>query len=554
MLPSFRIALAACLILAPCSAQDLAPSVQARKTDPRPNEAPPLRTNSDLVVIDVVVHDKSGHLVKGLPQSDFRVFEDKREQTIASFEEHGESTPQRKDAPPPLPSGVYTNLPQYSKGAPCVVLLDGLNTRNLDLAYARAQLLKFLNTIPAGTPIAVYGLTHDLRMIQEFTTDPAVLQKVLRKAGPSTQFAWSDASAALPSGNPEKASEVQDRFLGYVRVEETLNAFDELAHYLSAVPGRKSLVWFSGAFPITIGAPTALDDFQDYSNEIRETDNLLTRARVAVYPVDARGIMTLPTSHESDSMQNLIRDAVGNDIEIPGQWARQHYTMTQIADDTGGKAFYDTNAVGKSAAQVIADSSGYYSLAYVPASPRRDEGFRKIEVRLKEEHYDLAYRRGYFGSGGPNSHPTPNLSAMTAAMLHGAPQLSAITFEVEILKDDRTPIQQASDKPRQKFVGRYRLGYSIDPHHLETSTLPNGRRRLKFEIAQAIFNLDGKRLASTDVGLDSDLTPAQMKTAMQKGILVNQKIDAPADGEFLRVGIRDASSGQVGSLEIALPK
>ena len=77
---------------------------------------------------------------------------------------------------------------------------------------------------------------------------------------------------------------------------------------------------------------------------------------------------------------------------------------------------------------------------------------------------------------------------------------------------------------------------------------------MKFEIAQAIFNLDGKRLASTDVGLDSDLTPTQMKTAMQKGILVNQEIDAPADSEFLRVGIRDASSGRVGSLEIALPR
>ena len=452
MLPSFRIALAACLILVPCSALELAHSVQARKTDPRPDEAPPLRTNSDLVVIDVVVRDKSGHLMKGLPQSDFRVFEDKREQTIASFEEHGESTPQRKDAPPPLPSGVYTNLPQYSKGSPCVVLLDGLNTRNLDLAYARTQLLKFLNTIPEGTPIAVYGLTHDLRMIQGFTSDPAVLQKVLTKAGPSTQFAWSDASAALPSGDPEKASEVQDRFLGNVRVEETLTAFDELAHYLSAVPGRKSLVWFSGAFPITIGAPTALDDFQDYSDEIRETDNLLTRARVAVYPVDARGIMTLPTSHESGSMQNLIRDAVGNDIEIPGQWARQHYTMTQIADDTGGKAFYDTNAVGKSAAQVIADSSGYYSLSYVPASPRRDAGFRKVEVQLKDEHYDLAYRRGYFGSGGPNSHHAPDLSAMTATMLHGAPQLPAVTFEMQVIKDDRIPIEQASYKHKRSSL------------------------------------------------------------------------------------------------------
>ncbi len=78
------------------------------------------------------------------------MFEDKRDQTIASFEEHGESTPQRKDALPTLPSTVYTNLPQYSNAAPYVVLLDGLNTRNLDLAYARTQLLKFSNTSESG--------------------------------------------------------------------------------------------------------------------------------------------------------------------------------------------------------------------------------------------------------------------------------------------------------------------------------------------------------------------------------------------------------------------
>ncbi len=70
ILSLFRIALAACLMLAPCSAQDQ-PSVQARKTDPRPDETPLLRTNSDLVIVDVVVRDKSGHLVKGLPQIGF---------------------------------------------------------------------------------------------------------------------------------------------------------------------------------------------------------------------------------------------------------------------------------------------------------------------------------------------------------------------------------------------------------------------------------------------------------------------------------------------------
>ena len=76
---------------------------------------------------------------------------------------------------------------------------------------------------------------------------------------------------------------------------------------------------------------------------------------------------------------------------------------------------------------------------------------------------------------------------------------------------------------------------------------------MKIEIAQAIFSLDGKRLNSTDAAFDSDLTLEQIRTAMQKGVLLHQEIDAPLDSAFLRLGIRDASSGKIGCIEIALP-
>jgi hypothetical protein len=65
--------------------------------------------------------------------------------------------------------------------------------------------------------------------------------------------------------------------------------------------GRKNLIWFSGSFPLNIlpdpeqavfGVnPFSVDDFQD---DVRATTSLLSRAQVAVYPIDARGVFISP--------------------------------------------------------------------------------------------------------------------------------------------------------------------------------------------------------------------------------------------------------------------
>ena len=99
----------------------------------------------------------------------------------------------------------------------------------------------------------------------------------------------------------------------------TLEAMQQLARYLSAIPGRKNVIWFSGSFPIALtpasddpnglisgfGAvqelqaddpAAALRSTRGYSDEMRQTDELLGSARVAIYPVDARSLMNLPTN------------------------------------------------------------------------------------------------------------------------------------------------------------------------------------------------------------------------------------------------------------------
>ena len=95
----------------------------------------------------------------------------------------------------------------------------------------------------------------------------------------------------------------------------TTDGFAALARYLNATPGRKSLIWLSGSFPLSFVADenqnvdTAnLTPVQNtYSDLVRKTTNLLAESHIAVYPVNARGLMVdvLPGMDENPNPSAL---------------------------------------------------------------------------------------------------------------------------------------------------------------------------------------------------------------------------------------------------------
>jgi hypothetical protein len=95
------------------------------------------------------------------------------------------------------------------------------------------------------------------------------------------------------------------------------------------------------------------------------------------------------------------------------------------------------------------------------------------------------------------------------------------------------------------------VDYSIDPHHLALKELPDGRRQAELEIAQAVYDPDGTRVNYSDAGLEVNLTAQQLARAMQLGIPIHQEVDVPAGQVSLRMGVRDAASGRIGTLEVA---
>lgn len=235
--------------------------------------APIIQTRTNLVIEDVVVTDRAGNPVHGLQRSDFIISEKGKPQQIRTFDEHA-ARPSAPVQPLDLPPGVFTNYaPAPNSSALNVLLLDTLNTPLQDQAYARQQLLQYIRTAPAGQRLAIFGLTTHLILLQGFTSDPAILRaaidrKSLRASqildnpatgAPEEQMSdtlsdFSSASSGQGAAIAQAAANMREfeadnaAFRLQLRAGYTLEALGVLARYLSALPGRKNILWSPAPF------------------------------------------------------------------------------------------------------------------------------------------------------------------------------------------------------------------------------------------------------------------------------------------------------------------
>src|SRR6478672_12948222 len=136
------------------------PSAEQQQADPALGPVGVLKVKSRLVVVDVVVRDKKGAVVTDLKKENFKVTENGQEQPISvfSFQRPGED-----QAPPPqnagLPPNVFKNRAKFQPNrALNVMLIDALNCTLLNQAYVRSEMVKFLEKLPEGQPIAIFAM------------------------------------------------------------------------------------------------------------------------------------------------------------------------------------------------------------------------------------------------------------------------------------------------------------------------------------------------------------------------------------------------------------
>lgn len=589
---SFALSLALLLPLGSAPAQTQIPTYQANARD---------------VVVDVVVSQGKDQPVLGLRKQDFQIFEDGKPQTIDYFEEHTpKPVPPGAVPPPSMPPNVYTNVPPVPPSDSVnVLLLDALNTDREDQSYVHQQIMKFLKTMQPGTRAAIFTLSSRLRMVQGFTSDSSALVAALNdpKFGdfitkpPQSQSmqdkkdnVWAIEKAQMMSSTPmgsiswgvmqlaDFQRDLADQ-QNADRIDMTLQALRILARYLDGVPGRKNLIWFSSTFPVTVFPRGTVrpdqmttTDLRDYGKAIRETADLLTVARVAVYPVGAEGVMSEhiqdpdietnrpgPVDYEGgDAGTPGVKGAsMGPYISENGAHADKIMAMSQIAEDTGGKAFYNTNDLKTATQQAIANGDHYYTLVYSPTDKNMDGSYRHIAVKLTQGKYQLAYRRGYNADPASAIVAAPDTDPLHPMMAMGMPNATQLLYRVRALPASSQPAPGAPHAGKNANlsgpVTRYSVDFVVPSNDLHLETAPNGRHGGKIELQLLAYDRDGHAVNWAGGTLVMNMTPEVYAQIQRSGIPAHFDIDLPANQEIdLETGVYDPATGKAGTLSIPL--
>jgi VWFA-related protein len=561
-----------------------APAPSAAKS--KSQQGPVIRSITRLIQLSVIVQNKKGKPITGLKKEDFAVFDEGQAQNVAFF------TAELPTPAPahPLPPGVFTNrfdLKGQDPGAVTIVLFDALNTSVEDQAYVRQQIIHFLQSLKPQDRVAVYALTTQLIVLREFTQDATELVKAVRAFQPKSTAAydasttvpvdlvgmtgdtdWAGFQAALNNANAMIAD--QDTLN---RVGTTVGAFEAIANHVAAIPGRKSLVWVSGGFPIQIGVgnigapsnaaagletadthdPRAMagrgesqpvggsDSMNQLPGSNRESGALtpdvseaaraLNRVNIAIYPVDAKGV-------EIDSgMTAGMRS--GSSALGSAFFNRQDTRDSSrlLADRTGGEAFFGSNDIRDAMRRAFDDGRYAYTIGFYPEHGQWNGEFRELKVKVKGSGARLRYRRGYFAFADK-------------------PSDAEAVVNVDLQEAARSPLESTSlgmivsGKPVGALSERnvaLRIGVDVKQFLLQEV---DGHQKGSLDLLFVQRNAAGAMVSADKQHVDLNMDPTEYERFTRVGMVLGRHVTVLPQSEEFRVLVRDTGSGSVGSVSM----
>jgi len=580
---------------------DLLPTMFAQDSSSRPEAAPttsqPQETSSPsfvfrqysrMVNVDVVVKDGKGNHIRGLKAEDFDIYEQtpsasrrKRQQKIFSINEIEVA---RMHPPAAAPAetvpGVYTNAVAAQKDPvpPTVLLVDGLNTEIQYQAQVHAQMIRMLKQLPPNVPVAVFLMGTRLQMLQDFTTDPRLLQEALAKAysvtgqGLGHRDPKDDASAAgnqlyglatLAHGDKSLSDMIQivqafDQAVYAANIQERFDrtslAFLSIARSLAGYPGRKNVLWLSTSFPLTLNSvmkdehddPLHQYDKSEVSDwaRIKLVNNALSDAMIAVYPVDLGGVRNLQVYTAADRPANpylsgisqvdphRVSDAADRETQTMNN---EQNTMHDIADGTGGKVCTGSNDLARCVRDAMNDSSHFYEISYYPDSSEWNGEYRKISLNVKSHGAHLSYRQGYYATNETNPDPKVQQSEMQkdcGELLNA----TGIAFTTRTLPAD--------------VPGQLKFSLEIDPSALTFTPTSDGKRLLDVVVGVCTFDRNGWSQKVMAYPLRAGLDEKAYSTLVNGGRLRDAIFVPGPKPAAVRLLVKDVASGRLGSIYI----
>ena len=536
-----------------------------------------LKANAELVLTNVVARDaKTGELVAGLKQSDFKIYENGKEQQIDTFDFESvdmatplnEATVSGLAAGPTGSKAVVVARPEELRNHRLIVMffdLTSMQPEDLERSVEAAQ--DFLRTkMQPADLVALVSLGDTLSVDQDFTADKnALINEVGAYNGTEGQGFAQGANSNTNQVEDTTAYTPDESEYNDLNTDRELFALRSISQSLARINEKKSLLYFSGGI--------SRDGIENEAS-LRSAINAAVRADLAIYSVDTRGLQAV-TPLGNASTGSLRGQGAFNGSALTTNMNQNFATqevMAMLSSDTGGKAFFDSNDLAPAFAQVQKDYSDYYAIGFHSTNTARDGKYRKLTFKIDRPGVKLEYRPGYYApadfrhSGKEDREqelqdqlasdlPATDMAVYMDAMYF---RLDANRFFMPVslvVPGSQIPFVKGGDKDKATLdiigavtdeanrpVGRVRdtVKLNLDPslqarqkniQYTTSFNLPPGKYEIKFVVRENQTGRMGSFIAGVTL---PDLKKAPLK--MSSIVLASQREPSKKDDPLVRNG------------------
>jgi VWFA-related protein len=536
-----------------------------------------LKANAELVLTNVVARDaKTGELITGLKQSDFKIYENGKEQQIDSFDFESvdmaaplkEATVSGLAAGPSGSKAVVVAKPEELRNHRLIVMffdLTSMQPEDLERSVVAAQAFLRTKMQPADL-VALVSLGDTLNVDQDFTADKnALINEVGAYNGTEGQGFAQGANSNTNQTEDTTAYTPDESEYNDLNTDRELFALRSISQSLAKINEKKSLLYFSGGI--------SRDGIENEAS-LRSAINAAVRADLAIYSVDTRGLQAVAPLGDA-STGSLRGQGAFNGSALTNNMNSNFDTqevMATLSSDTGGKAFFDSNDFAPAFAQIQKDNSAYYAIGFHSTNTARDGKYRKLTFKIDRPGVKLEYRPGYYAPAdfkhSGKEDREQDLEDQLASDLPAtdmAVYMDAMYFRLDenrffmpvslVVPGSQIPFVKGGDNDKatldiigavidesQRPVGRVRdtVKLNLDPalqarqkniQYTTSFNLPPGKYQLKFVMRENQTGRMGSFIA--DVTLP-DLKKAPLK--MSSIVLASQREPSKKDDPLVRNG------------------
>jgi hypothetical protein len=264
------------------------------------------------------------------------------------------------------------------------------------------------------------------------------------------------------------------------------------------------------------------------------------RTNLSIYSADMRGLQAIvPGGAASQASTRGVSAFSGRGVSNAfSSMSSSQDALSSLAEDTGGRAFFDRNDFGGVFDRVMADTSAYYVLGYSSSNLARDGRFRRVRIQLKRTDVRLEYRVGYY-AGRDFTHSSKD-DREQLLMEQLASDLSVTDL----------PVYASSAYFRLKGNHYYVPVWLVVPGSRVPFTKAGDKSKATIDVLGVL--VDSRQFPVARMRDTVNLALGSTEKAERKAVQYATSFELPPGTYKLKVVIRENQGGTMGSFETAL--